>query len=156
MKLYEVRNILETLAKVSFLLPNGKRVPSHFHVTEIGSVKKNFIDCGGTFRTENKVSFQLWTSIDFDHRLIAHKLTDIINLSIEKLDLGNDEIEVEYQGETIGKYGLAFDGKHFLLTQTQTDCLAKENCGIPTEKEKVVLSQLTEKVDSCTPGSGCC
>lgn len=156
MKLYEVRNILETLAKVSFLLPNGKRVPSHFHVTEIGSVKKNFIDCGGTIRTENKVSFQLWTSIDFDHRLSAHKLTDIINLSIEKLDLGNDEIEVEYQGETIGKYGLAFDGKHFLLTQTQTDCLAKENCGIPTEKEKVVLSQLTEKVDSCTPGSGCC
>jgi hypothetical protein len=156
MKLQEVQNALESVERVTFMLPNGKKVPSHFHVTEVGSVKKNFIDCGGTLRTENKVSFQLWTSIDYNHRLSAHKLNDIINLSIEKLGLENDEIEVEYQGETIGKYGLAFDGKHFLLTQTLTDCLAKDNCGIPIEKAKVALSQLTEKADCCTPGSGCC
>jgi len=64
------------------------------------------------------------------------------------------EIEVEYQGETIGKYGLDYDGYNFLLTTKMTDCLAKENCGIPTEKPKVRLSQLQNS--GCAPGSGCC
>ncbi|MFY0673994.1 MAG: hypothetical protein JXQ87_11340 [Bacteroidia bacterium] len=156
MKLQEVKKALESVEKVIFKLPNGKLVPRHFHVTEVGSINKNFIDCGGTLRSESKVSFQLWTSIDIHHRLNAKKLNAIIDLSIEKLGLANDEIEVEYQGETIGKYGLDFDGKYFLLTQKQTDCLAKDNCGIPVEKAKVALSQLAEKADCCTPGSGCC
>lgn len=156
MKLSEVQESLKGIDKVIFKLPNGKVVPRHFHVTEVGAINKKFIDCGGTMREENKVSFQLWTSVDIHHRLGSEKLNAIINLSIDQLGLQNEEVEVEYQGETIGKYGLEFDGKYFLLTQTQTDCLAKDNCGIPVEKAKKALSELTEKVDCCTPGSGCC
>ena len=67
------------------------------------------------------------------------------------------EIEVEYQGETIGKYNLDFDGTNFLLTTKQTDCLAKNNCGIPAEKPKVKLSELQETNTSCcSPSTGCC
>jgi hypothetical protein len=71
------------------------------------------------------------------------------------LGIQDVEIEVEYQAETIGKFGLEFDGTNFVLTTKQTDCLAKDNCGIPVEKTKVELSSL-ESSNSCTPGGGCC
>jgi hypothetical protein len=65
------------------------------------------------------------------------------------------DIEVEYQAETIGKFGLDFDGKNFLLTNTQTDCLAKDKCGIPIEKQKVILSDLNTE-PCCSPDGNCC
>ena len=67
------------------------------------------------------------------------------------------EIEVEYQGATIGKYGLDFSGENFLLTTKLTDCLAKDKCDIPSEKVKLELSKLQiDTTSSCAPGSGCC
>lgn len=154
MLLSEAKSILSTSTTIAFQLPNGTLVPSHFHVTEIGLVDKHFIDCGGTVRKEQKVNFQLWNADDYDHQLHPEKLVSIIELSERVLGIPDLEIEVEYQGETIGKYGLDYDGKHFLLTSKMTDCLAKDNCGIPTEKPKVRLSQLQSS--GCTPGSGCC
>ena len=68
----------------------------------------------------------------------------IIGLSDKYLDLGNLEIEVEYQGETIGKFGLDFDGTNFVLTTKKTDCLAKDNCGIPSKKPKINLMDLED------------
>lgn len=155
MKLSAVKEALKQNEKVLFQLPNGKMVPSHFHITEIGKISKHFIDCGGTERTENKISFQLWTAEDFDHRLAPQKLLNIIKLSEDKLNLQDEEIEVEYQGETIGKYGLTFDGRYFQLTALSTDCLAKDQCGIPQQKQKIALADL--QTDSCcSPGGGCC
>jgi hypothetical protein len=50
-----------------------------------------------------------------------------------------------------------FDKENFLLTTKQTDCLAKELCGLPLEKTKLVLSELQSSASSCcTPGGGCC
>ncbi len=155
MTLSELKSHLSTLGSITFELPNGKPVPKHFHVTEIGAINKRFIDCGGTLRNENVVSLQLWSSIDFHHRLKAEKLLNIIALSESKLGLSDEQVEVEYQGETIGKYGLDFDGTAFLLTSKQTDCLAKDNCGIDTVKEKLSLASLSSE-SCCTPGGGCC
>ena len=62
MKLSEIKSILGNLNTIAFQLPNGKLVPSHFHVTEVGKITKNFIDCGGTVRKEEVVNFQLWDS----------------------------------------------------------------------------------------------
>ena len=155
MKLAEVKNKLKALETISFLLPNGELVPSHFHVTEVGKITKHFIDCGGTVRNEEVVNFQLWNANDYDHRLHPEKLLDIIELSEKILGIGDLEIEVEYQSHTIGKFGLDFDGKHFLLTNKQTDCLAKDNCGIPAEKPKLQMVDLSN-ANSCTPGGGCC
>ncbi len=155
MKLSEIKHQLRNLETIAFQLPNGELVPNHFHVTEVGKISKHFIDCGGTVRTENVINFQLWEANDYDHRLHPEKLLSIIELSETVLNLEDLDIEVEYQGSTIGKYNLDFDGKNFLLTNTQTDCLAKDACGIPAEKPKRKLSEL-EKTNSCTPGSGCC
>jgi hypothetical protein len=157
MKLSEIKKHLETVTDVTFQLPDGSIVPVHFHVTEVGQVTKHFIDCGGTVRNEKKVNFQLWEANDYDHRLAPQKLLNIISLSENKLGIEDSEIEVEYQSNTIGKYDLGFDGKNFLLLNTQTDCLAKDNCGIPAEKLKLKMSDLSAKADSCcTPGGGCC
>src|SRR5690554_1350264 len=155
MKLSEIKNQLSQLEKIAFQLPNGELVPNHFHVTEIGKITKHFIDCGGTARNEEVVNFQLWNTSDYDHRLHPEKLLDIIELSERVLGIDDLEIEVEYQGDTIRKFGLDFDGENFLLTNKQTDCLAKNKCGIPEEKPKVKLSELASG-SSCTPGGGCC
>ncbi len=153
MKLSEIKNHLKVLKTIGFQLPNGELVPSHFHVTEVGKINKHFIDCGGTVRNEDVVNFQLWEANDYDHRLHPEKLIKIIELSERTLNIEDREIEVEYQGETIGKYSLDFDGTNFLLVTKQTDCLAREGCGVPVENtQKATLQEVT----ACAPNSGCC
>jgi len=157
MKLSEIKKHLKELNTIEFKLPSGNLVPKHFHVTEIGKISKTFIDCGGTLRQESVISFQLWEADDYDHRLHPEKLMSIINVSEEKLGLKDVEIEVEYQSETIGKYDLGYSDGSFLLLSKQTDCLAKDNCGIPVSKPKLKLSQLqTQQTSCCTADSGCC
>lgn len=157
MKLSEIKDKLKNLKTISFELPDGSLVPRHFHVTEVGKVSKHFIDCGGTERKEEKANFQLWEANDYDHRLHPEKLLKIIELSEKVLNMDDLEVEVEYQGATIGKYGLDFNGSNFLLTTKVTDCLAKDQCGIPSEKVKLNLSQLQKnQATSCSPESGCC
>ena len=156
MRLDELKEILKNEETLTFQLPNGELVPKHFHVTEVGKIEKNFIDCGGTIRNESVINFQLWYATDDEHRLGAEKLLNIIKLSEEKLGLTDAEIEVEYQSDTIGKYGLAYENGYFLLQSKMTDCLAKDNCGIPQEKPKVKLSEINAQTGCCSPESGCC
>lgn len=152
MNISEMKQSLAGLDAVNFRLPTGEYLPAHFHVTEVGLVSKHFIDCGGVERKETVANFQLWEAGDYDHRLAPQKFLHILNLS-EKI-LGNEDlaIEVEYQQETIGKFGLTFDGTDFVLTPKQTACLAQDACGIPNAA--FALPQL--QVASCTPGGGCC
>lgn len=157
MKLSQVKTLLPTLDNVAFRLENGTFVPEHFHVTEVGMVTKNFIDCGGTIRNEKTVNFQLWNADDYDHRLKPTKLLNIIELSENQLGIEDAEIEVEYQSDTIGKYALAFDGTNFILQSKSTACLASDKCGIPQEKQKIKLSELqTAQTSCCSPNAGCC
>ncbi|MDI1354765.1 MAG: DUF6428 family protein [bacterium] len=157
MKLSELKKYLETATTVNFQLPNGRMVPEHFHVTEVGVVSKHFIDCGGTVRLEKVANFQLWNATDTDHRLKPEKLRNIIALSEKMLGLEDLELEVEYQGETICRYGLDFLDGNFLLTIKETDCLAKDNCGVPPKKTKLQLVDLGASAQSCcTPGGSCC
>lgn len=156
----EFKRVLQNIEHLQFALPNGAQVPAHFHITEAGLSTKHFIDCGGTVRLEKKATIQLWYSKDVDHRLSAGKLVGILNKA-EVLFLGEDlEIDIEYQGETVGRYGLAFENGAFYLQPTFTDCLAKDNCGIPGAAEMVSAGGMFEIASSgggcCTPGGGCC
>lgn len=157
MKLSEVKQVLTTLQSVDFKLENGAEVPEHFHVTEVGMVTKNFIDCGGVIRNEKVVNFQLWNANDFEHRLKPSRLLNIIKLSEVKLGIEDLEVEVEYQTETIGKFDLDFDGHTFILKNKTTACLAEDACGIPVEKQRIKMGELQTKSETtCTPGGGCC
>lgn len=155
MKLSEIKEILAKAEGVNFQLENGTMVPENFHVTEVGVVTKDFIDCGGTVRHEKVANFQLWDANDYEHRLKPGKLVNIISLSEKVLGMGDLEIEVEYQAETIGKYDLGYDGKNFLLISKKTACLAMEKCGVPETKQKIELVNLASG-PVCTPDGGCC
>lgn len=155
MKISELKQYLAEVSAINFKLPDNSYLPVHFHVTEVGLVTKHFIDCGGTERKETVANFQLWEAGDYDHRLAPQKFLHILNLSQKILGSDDLDIEVEYQQGTIGKFGLTFDGKDFVLTNKQTACLAQDACGIP-DKKKVSLNELTTQAACCTPGGGCC
>ncbi len=150
MKISEMKNNLAGIEAINFRLPDGSYLPSHFHVTEVGLVTKHFIDCGGVERKETLANFQLWEAGDYDHRLAPQKFLHILNLS--KKVFGDEDlpIEVEYQQNTIGKFGLEFDGKDFILTAKQTACLAQDACGIPPEQQN------KNSASCCAPAKGCC
>lgn len=159
MKLSVFKNQLASVEGLHFIKEDGSQVATHFHVTEVGEITKNFIDCGGTVRKEQVVNFQLWEANDVDHLLEPTKLLKIITLSEEVLGIGDWEIEVEYQAQTIGKFGLDFDGMNFVLTNKKTACLAEDQCGIPASKPKLNLKDLvlpSASTGCCTPGGGCC
>jgi Family of unknown function (DUF6428) len=156
MKLSEIKKHLDTAETVNFKLSSNTYVPEHFHVTEVGLVSKHFIDCGGTERHERVANFQLWNANDLEHRLKPQKLLNIIALSEKVLGMGDLEIEVEYQSDTIGKYGLHFDGKDFELVPKHTACLASDSCGVSPTKQKSKLIELQTQTVCCSPGGGCC
>lgn len=146
MKLSDIKNILPTLEDIHFILPDGTTVPEHFHVTEVGVVTKHFVDCGGVERMDRVVNFQLWNARDIDHRLKPQKLLDIIALCEKSIGSEDLEVEVEYQGTTIEKYGLLFRDDAFLLTPKQTNCLAPDKCNISPD-------QMPEKKSCCCGGA---
>ena len=117
------------------MLPSGEFVPEHFHVTEVGRVQKNFIDCGGTRRESVACSLQAWTAHDIDHRLIAGKLSKILRLAAPILASNDLPVEVEYGPDVASQYFLSDvevtpKGLLFVLAGKRTDCLAPDKCGV--------------------------
>ncbi len=157
MTLSEFKKHLSVVKELNFLQPNGEFVPLHFHITEVGLITKNFLDCGGDVHTDKLANLQIWVADDVHHRLEPNGLLKIIELSNKVLGNEDLEIEVEYQTETIGKYKIEKQGVNFVLVSKQTDCLAKIKCNIPQSKQKIKLGGLTSVNESCcTSGSGCC
>lgn len=137
MDVKELVSVLELNSEVplKFVLPTGDYVPEHFHVTEIGRVEKNFIDCGGTHRQSASCVLQAWTANDLDHRLTAGKLAKIFKLAQPVLKSNDLPVEIEYGQDVAGQYmltGAEFTDAaiHLQLAGKQTDCLAKDKCGV--------------------------
>jgi hypothetical protein len=157
MKTNQLKTLLSSLDHLIFKLENGDSIPNHFHITEWGLITKHFVDCGGVIREEKKVTFQIWTAEDYDHQMHPSKLLKIIDKYEKQLNISDTDIEVEYQNTTIGKYSLDFDGESFVLKNTSTTCLAMDQCGIPTVKQKIKLSDLSTRNNSCcTSEAGFC
>lgn len=156
----QLHAFLEKLAKnpeapVLFLLPDGDLIPNHFHVTEVGRVRKDFIDCGGTVRSSTHCLLQTWVADDTDHRLKAGKLLSILKLAAPLLGGEDLPVEVEYEGHSISQYPLAgFEvtpaGLLFHLQGKHTACLAPDKCGVPVNNPGSL------EVGSCCGPKGCC
>ncbi len=119
-----------------FVLPDGDLIAADFHVTEVGHVVKKFIDCGGTRRTTESVTLQVWVAAnDAEHRLTASKLASILDLAKSVVPTEDLPVEVEYEGCAISQYPVVdarMEGNElrFALADKHTDCLAKEACGL--------------------------
>jgi hypothetical protein len=137
MTLNELIGILSKLSmetSIQFCLPNGKYVPKHFHVTEIGRIQKDFVDCGGVRRKEEYCSMQLWVAGDVDHQITLEKLMKIIEAG-EHLDVGNLPVMFEYQTDTLGLYlvnlvQLGTNSATVHLRGVYANCLAPDKCGV--------------------------
>ena len=160
MRLSELADYAAAGRPLRFHLPDGGRVPAHFHVTELGVASRHFVDCGGAVRESRAASLQLWTSVDLHHRLTGDKLAGIVATARERLDLIDDlEVEVELQGrDTIARYGLAADEDGLLLVGLHTDCLAAESCGVPgaAPAARVTRGAREASANCCSPAGGCC
>lgn len=151
----ELKQIVSEIETLQFALPDGAFVPEHFHLTEMGTKTKHFIDCGNTIRQETVISFQIWTAQDVEHRLSVSKFRTIIQTAQPLWNNQNFEIEVEYQVDsTLGIFGLTFHHHIFYLTPKYTTCLAQDHCGIPPEK--MILSLPSVKPTSCCQSDTCC
>lgn len=122
-------------APMRFTLPDGGSVPAHFHITEVGHVRKDFIDCGGTLRTQAACVLQVWVANDLGHRLKAGKLASIIDISAPLFGGQDLPVEVEYEGEAMCLYRLEAAtaderGLHLSLGGKHTACLAPDQCGV--------------------------
>jgi hypothetical protein len=67
MKIAQFKSALQ-LAKPAaspvFLQTSGISIAAHYHITEIGLVLKNYVDCGGVVRQERKATMQIWLASD--------------------------------------------------------------------------------------------
>ena len=142
MQVYELNELLKKNqnAVLQFILPSGKQIPAHFHVTEVGRVEKSFVDCGGTVRGSTVCSLQLWTANDVEHRLHIDKLTKIMSMAESILRSTDIPVEVEYGEEVASSYSIghslsAFGTLQFYLVGKKTDCLSKDKCGINVDGE---------------------
>ena len=138
MTLQEFSTIISTHPDklMRFVLPSGQSIPDHYHITEVGHVKKDFIDCGGTTRSVSSCVLQAWLAAnDEDHRLKAGKLAAILQMASKILPDAGVPVEVEYEAPAISQFAidsskLAGDAVVFYLEGKHTDCLAKESCGL--------------------------
>lgn len=146
MKLSEFLTIMENNpnSAARFHLPGGRMVERHFHVTEVGRVSKDFVDCGGTRRGRSSCQLQLWVANDEDHRMTAGKIHGIFGAA-RCLGLTEDmPVEVQYGAESAVVYDVSCvrAGENVVdvyLSGQRTDCLAPDKCGV-----------------SCCSGSRCC
>ena len=152
MKLSDLRAVLEkhpdTLPR--FVLPDGDIIPSHAHVTEVGHVVKNFIDCGGVTGKSETVLLQTHVGRDTDHRLKSGTLAKILKLGERVLPHDRLEVEVEYDCCVVAQYPVsevqpAGDHLDVVLGKRRTQCLAQE-------RQKAAAA--TEPC--CATASACC
>lgn len=120
---------------IHLMLPDGDFVPAHFHVTEVGRVQKDFIDCGGTIRSTTSCVLQVWVAKDLDHRLDTAKLAKIVQLAAPLLKATDLPVEVEYENGVVSQFPVSASevtpsGVLFHLGSKHTACLAPDQCGV--------------------------
>lgn len=137
MNLLKLKEILKNNQNknVNFYI-NNKQIPIHYHLTEVGSEIRTFIDCGGTKRKTEKCVLQLWVANDVEHRLTSDKFLKILGYS-DDLFINHlvPDVYVEYEKETVSQYPIiSFESDNnqisFYLDKTHTQCLAPEKCGV--------------------------
>lgn len=142
--------------ELNFYLPDSERIPQHFHITDVGSVVRNFIDCGGQTRTEQYVQIQLWLGADTDHRLTTDTADKILQQSQPVLnllpDLSHSEVMIEYKRDLISQYPIESIKEtgteiNVFLGNLDTQCLAA------LRHEQDVRNQ---NASACCSASGCC
>lgn len=130
---------------LTVLWPDGDPIEAHFHVTEVGRLQKDFVDCGGTVRRTVVCLLQTWVGDDVDHRISAGKLLKAFEHAAPVLGVEDLPVELEYEACNVIQFVVAAVVREterlvVQLGSKHTDCLAKELC-VPS---------------ASASGAGCC
>ena len=137
----------------------GQLVGANYHITEVKHLTIDSVDCGAQTDAWKETIIQLWESPDElgkTEYMTAYKAIAILNkVAKMKTFVSDAEAKIEYSNATfhtaqlfINDYVINSNNLIIKLAIEQTDCKAKELCGVP---EKTVEPNL-----SCSPTSGCC
>jgi hypothetical protein len=133
MKYEALRRALERFPTTlpRFILPSGDYIPAHAHVTEVGHVVRNFIDCGGLTGKEQRAVLQTHVGNDADHRLRSDRFAKILELGSRVIPSADLDVDVEYDCCVVAQYPIAEakpDGEHLnlILLRGRTQCRAQE------------------------------
>jgi hypothetical protein len=150
MTLHDLQNALEANPELfpRFVLPDGEYIPAHAHVTEVGHVVRNFIDCGGLTGKEEKIVLQTHVGGDTDHRLRSDRFARILQLGNRVIPNADLDVDVEYDCCVVAQYPIgeaAPDGDHLnlILRRSRTQCRARER-------------RVSETASCCTTSAACC
>lgn len=151
------------------VLPDGQTIPAHFHITEVGHVSKNFMDCGGTRRKTESCMLQTWVFLDLHHRLSSSKLANILRMAGDVLPSLDLPVEIEHESGVVSQYPVTAgnsDGHTLTLTTglKHTACLAMDLCcapATPAAADPITPIATADKPRvkagaCCTPSGGCC
>ncbi|MFK7766237.1 MAG: DUF6428 family protein [Mariniblastus sp.] len=164
MKLQELKTAIagNQDQQISIIFSDGNSLAPHFHITEVGKVTKDFVDCGGTRRQSVSCTLQTYVAGDTDHRLLTTKLAKILDMTDSLALEGSVEVEVEIQSDTISTHAVetavSSDGRVVIqLAAKKTACLAPDKCGIPEVPMSIPLATGTAAAsegDCCGGGGG--
>jgi len=133
MTLHDLQNTLEANPELfpRFVLPDGDCIPAHAHVTEVGHLVRNFIDCGGQIGKEEKILLQTHVGNDTDHRLRSDRFAKILELGNRVIPSADLDVDVEYDCCVVAQYPITEatpDGEHLnlILQRGRTQCRARE------------------------------
>lgn len=159
MKLSELKSQLASYPERHFRirLPDASSVPLSFHVTEIGHVRKTFLDCGGTRRETEACQLQIWVGKDYEHRIETGKMAAILEKGHTVIPDDSVPVEIEYEDRVISQYTItgheiSDDAVILNLAHKHTECLAPELCGLASINR---LPALGGKTSCCAPGQSC-
>jgi hypothetical protein len=144
-----------------FEYQENKFVDTNYHITEVKNTVINSVDCGGKMDEWNETVIQLWESPSEKGKIGYLKSDKALSIlervhGMYPLD-GNAIVKFEYSNDNFHKSQLEVQQIEVTSSKiivqlfvSQTDCKAKDTCGVP---ETALVS---EQQNSCAPGSGCC
>lgn len=165
MKTQEFLTLLQENERKALLFEykEGHFVDTNYHITEVKNTVIKSVDCGGRSDAWNETIIQLWESPSEKGKLGYMKVKKALEIlervnGIYSFD-GDAIVKFEYSNEKFHKAALevqdvAFESNKLIikLFVSETDCKAKEACGLPEKIEAVA----TESESCCDPKSGCC
>jgi hypothetical protein len=162
MKTNEFLSLLKEHPNKSLLFEykSGHLIGANYHITEIKNITVDSVDCGAQTDFWKETIIQLWESPKEKDKLeymSAFKALGILNKvdSIKPMEKGV-EVKFEYSNSDfhtaqlfVNHFEISGENLIMKLGVEQTDCKAKDECGVPVEVD-------AEASACCTPGGGCC
>ncbi len=161
MKTQELLDILQTnrYKNILFEYRSGELVRPNYHITEVKNIIVDSVDCGAGVDFWKETIIQLWESPNEENKtdyMTGSKALGILN-KVDRLKpmVKDAEVKFEYSNSNfhtaqlfVNDFTIQENNLTIKLSVEQTDCKAKELCGIPAEGNK--------QEEACCSGSGCC